>query len=102
MRNCFVSKDQKSHEKENSYEMLSQKLDNYFEMIMKFKLNYDTSQIEYEVPIEYKDKYDKRIVEYIKIEYTTTISDVLDKVYFILDGKVEAYNLNSPSNYNEE
>lgn len=91
MRNCFVSKNQKSHDKENPYEMLSQKLDNYFEMIMKFKLNYNTSQIEYEVPIKYKDKYGKRIVEYIKIEYATTISDVLDKIYFILDGKVEAY-----------
>ncbi len=91
MRNCFISQKQKASEEENSYEMLSKKLDNYFEMIMRSKLNYDTSQIEYEVPIEYKDKFDRSIVEYIKIEHTTTISDVLDKVYFILDGKVEAY-----------
>jgi len=91
MRNCFVSQKQKSLEKENSYKMLEQKLDNYFEMIMKFKLNYNISQIEYEVSIEYKDNYNKQIVEYIKIEYTTTISDVLDRVYFILNGKVKPY-----------
>ncbi len=91
MRNCFVLKNQKSYDEENPYKMLSEKLDNYFGMIMKFKLNYDTLQIEYEVPIEYKDKYGKQIVEYIKIKHTTTISDVLDEVYFFLNGKVKPY-----------
>lgn len=91
MRKCFESKNYDSNKKENHYEMLSRKLDNYFEMIMKFKLNNESSQIEYEIQIEYEDEFSKRIVEYIKIENITTVSNVLDKIFFILDGKVEAY-----------
>jgi len=92
MRSCFELKDKQSNKKENPYEILSHKLDNYFDMIMKVKLNCETSQVEYEIPIEYEDKFGKQIIEYIKIEYTTTISDVLDKIFFILGGKVRAYS----------
>lgn len=91
MRSCFETINKELNRKENPYEVLSHKLDCYFNMIMKFGSNDETQRIEYEVPIEYEDRFGKYIKEYIKIENTTTVSDVLDKVFFILAGKVMAY-----------
>lgn len=90
MRSYFVNKD--SLVEKDPFELLSNKLDNCFEMILKSREfdNYH-NKAEYEIPFEFIYKDGKKFIEYIKINPSVRISDVLDSVYFILNGKVKPY-----------
>lgn len=90
MRNCFKRKEDII--KENPYELLSKKMDNFFDMMVKSTRSpqLDT-QTEYEVSFEFLNNNGNRIVEYIKINSSIKVSDVLDSLFFILNGKVRAY-----------
>lgn len=89
MRSCFESKD--NIVEENSFELLSKKMDNYFDMILKTGTFCNQKQLEYEVSIEFKDLSKNKIIEYIKINPSVRLCDVLDSIFFILDGIVGAY-----------
>lgn len=90
MRSCF--KNQSKIIKENPYESLSKKVDNYFDMILKAGVFGDIkNQAEYEVPFEFVDESGKLFVEYIKIDISLRISDILDRIFFILNGRVKPY-----------
>ena len=90
MRDCYKGKNEIIEE--NPYDTLSKKMDTYFELVlntMKFKT--DEEQAEYEVLLEFVNNKGNKVVEYLKINSTVKVSDILDSVFFILNGKVEAY-----------
>lgn len=89
MRNCFESKN--NINEKNAFELLSKKMDNYFDIILKARISGSEKQIEYEVPIEFTKISGDTIKEYIKINYTVRMSDILDSIFFILDGRVAPY-----------
>lgn len=90
MRNCFKRKEDII--KENPYDLLSRKMDSYFEMIVNSIIpERKDNQAEYEVPFEFLNNNGNEIVEYIKINSSVRVSDVLDSIFFILNGKVRAY-----------
>ena len=90
MRNCFKRKEDII--KENPYEMLSKKMDTFLEMFVKSTILPQTDiQAEYEVPFEFMNNKGNKIVEYIKINSSIKVSDVLDSLFFILNGMVRAY-----------
>lgn len=90
MRSCF--KDKENIIKESPYELLSKKMDDYFEMMLKLEIsNSNHNQVEYEVPFEFIYENGKIVKEYIKINPSIRVCDVLDSVFFILNGQVEPY-----------
>lgn len=90
MRDCYKSKNEIIEE--NPYDALSKKIDTYFDLVlntMKFKT--DEEQAEYEVLLEFVNNKGNKVVEFLRINSTVKVSDILDSVFFILNGKVEAY-----------
>lgn len=89
MRNCYENKE--SITEENNFRLLSKKMDNYFDMLLKAGISEDKKPVEYEVSIEFTDFSQNKIVEYIKINPSVRLCDVLDSIFFILNGKVGVY-----------
>ena len=90
MRDSYKSKEDIL--KKNAYELLSEKMDNYFELILNtMSFNSIDFLKEYEVLLEFVNSNGNNVVEYIKIKPSLTVSDVLDSVFYILNGKVLPY-----------
>ncbi len=90
MRNNFNNKENVIEE--NSIEILSKKIDSYFGILLNPKIIEDNkAKVEYEISISYEDVSGKETTEYIKINSTIRVSDVLDSVYCILNERVKAY-----------
>lgn len=89
MRSCYENKENITEE--NNFELLSKKMDNYFDMILKAGISKNQKEVAYEVSIEFIDFLGNRIVEHIKINSSVRVSDVLDSIFFILNGRVNAY-----------
>ncbi len=89
MRSCYESKDVTNEE--NAFELLSKKMDNYFNLILKRGDLKEEKQFEYEVSIEFENLSGNIIKEYIKINSLIKVNDVLDSIFFILNGRVKAY-----------
>lgn len=66
-------------------------MDNYFDMIIRAGVSESQAKLEYEVAIEFTDFSKNKIVEYIKIDTSVRLCDVLDSIFFILNGRVNAY-----------
>lgn len=90
MRDCY--KEIEEIVKEAPYDLLSEKIDNYFELILNsMAFNAVGFQKEYEVLLEFRNSNGNKVIEYIKIKPSLRICDVLDSVFFILNGKVQPY-----------
>lgn len=77
--------------KEDRYISQLNKIDYKIGMIYRLMDADNKADINYEISIKYKSREHREMEEYIKIKNTTTVSDVLDMVYYILDGQVKAY-----------
>lgn len=90
MRDCYKSKTELADE--SPYDALSKKIDSYFELVLNnMKFSREEVQTEYEVLLEYINIEGNKVSEYLKINSSVKVSDILDSVYFILNGKVEPY-----------
>ena len=90
MRDCYKAKEEIV--KEAPYNLLSEKIDNYFELVLNsMAVNAIEFQKEYEVLLEFMNSNGNKVIEYIKIKPSLRVCDVLDSVFFILNGKVEPY-----------
>lgn len=90
MRDCYKEKEEIV--KEAPYDLLSEKIDNYFELVLNLTA-YNTIEFqkEYEVLLEFMSNKDNKVVEYIRIKPSAKVYDVLDSIFFILNGKVSPY-----------
>ena len=71
-------------------QILSKKIDSYFNMLLKSD-GVGNQRREYEVSIEHINQSGKRVIEYVKINNFMTISNVLDKIYYILEETISPY-----------
>lgn len=75
---------------ETSIQLLSKKVDSYFNMLLKSEI-IGNQRKEYEISVEYINPIGTTVTEYIKIDNFMTISNVLDKIYYMLEETITPY-----------
>lgn len=90
MRCYFTEIDNKNEIKDDIYEKLSRRLDSYFDIMMK-TIQDKKSSIEYEIPISFVNQKQNQVTKYFKINDSVRFNDILDCIYYVLNGKVRAY-----------
>ena len=90
MRETFISKPSSIDASINNYDV---KLDRLLNLLSDLIYTNETPwDYSYEIPIEfYVSSRDTSIVEYIRINRTKTFGNVLDEIYFFINGSVKAY-----------
>lgn len=90
MKRVYKSNNENPKHEETSIQLLSKKIDNYFNIILQSEFIANQKR-EYEISIEYINQIGKTVIEYIRIDTLMTISNVLDKIYYILEETITPY-----------
>lgn len=90
MRCYFTEIDNKNEIKDDICEKLSRRLDGYFDIMMKI-IQDKKSSIEYEIPISFVNQNQNQVTKYFKINDSLRFNDILDCLYYVLNGKVGVY-----------
>lgn len=94
MRNAYKNKSDCNISAPDILQELSKKVDDYMGYIINLDLGKRNSlkKPEYEVGIQFENRNNKTIVEYIRLHSLNTVSDALDRIYCLLDDKVKPFN----------